>query len=118
MIATREPVDASAYDAAVVMTHNFPRDVDILRTLLASRIAYIGLLGPRTRGDELLAELHATREARIFSPVGLDLGAETPEEIALSIVAEIQAVLNARSARPLRELDEPIHTPRNVATCA
>lgn len=114
VVATRDPVDVGAYDAAVVMTHNFPRDVEILRALLASRIAYIGLLGPRTRGDELLAEVNATRDSRIFSPVGLDVGAETPEEIALSIVAEIHAVLNARSARPLRELDEPIHTPRNT----
>lgn len=108
-VTTRDPVDVSGYDAAVVMTHNFARDVDILRTLLASRIGYIGLLGPRTRGDELLAELGATRDARIFSPVGLDLGAETPEEIALSIVAEMQAVLSGRSGRALRDLDAPIH---------
>jgi len=109
VVTTREPIDVSGYDAAVVMTHNFPRDVEILRALLASRIRYIGLLGPRTRGNELLAELGAAREARIFSPVGLDLGAETPEEIALSVVAEIQSVLAGRSARPLREIDAPIH---------
>ena len=118
MVTTRDPIDASEYDAAVVMTHNFSRDVDILRTLLRSRLGYIGLLGPRTRGDELLAEVGAPRDSRIFSPVGLDLGAETPEEIALSIVAEIQAVLGARSARALRELDVPIHEPRNTPTCA
>ena len=118
VVTTREAIDVSDYDAAVVMTHNFARDVDILRTLLASRIAYIGLLGPRTRGDELLAEVDAPRDSRIFSPVGLDLGAETPEEIALSIVAEIQAVLNARSGRALRDLDRPIHAPRNTPTCA
>lgn len=117
VVTKREPVDGSEYDAAVVMTHNFPRDAGILRTLLASRLAYIGILGPRARGDELLAEVHATRDSRIFSPAGLDLGAETPEEIALSIVAEIQAVLNARSARALRDLDEPIHTPRTVPAC-
>lgn len=118
VVTTRDPIDVSESDAAVVMTHNFPRDVEILRMLLASRIAYIGLLGPRTRGDELLAEVNAPRDARIFSPVGLDLGAETPEEIALSIVAEIQAVLNARSARALRDLEVPIHEPRNTPTCA
>src|SRR5688500_14031131 len=111
VVTTLDPVDVSEYDAAVVMTHNFERDVAILRTLLRSQLAYIGLLGPRSRGDELLAEVAAPRDARIFSPVGLDLGAETPEEIALSIVAEIQAVLSARSARALRELDEPIHEP-------
>ena len=118
VVTTREPIDADDYDAAVVMTHNFPRDVEILSTLLASHIAYIGLLGPRSRGDELLAELGVPRDARIFSPIGLDLGAETPEEIALSIVAEIQAVLNARSARALREVNAPIHEPRNTPTCA
>jgi xanthine dehydrogenase accessory factor len=111
VVTTREPFDVSGYHAAVVMTHNFPRDVEILRLLLASRMHYIGLLGPRTRGDELLAELGATRDARIFSPVGLDLGAETPEEIALSIVGEIQAVLRGRSARSLRDIDAPIHAP-------
>ena len=110
-VTTRDPIDVSDYDAAVVMTHNFPRDVEVLRNLLASRIHYIGLLGPRSRGDELLAEVGAARDARIFSPVGLDLGVETPEEIALSIVSEIQAVLGGRTARPLRELDAPIHAP-------
>ncbi len=109
VVTTRDPIDVSAYDAAVVMTHNFPRDVEILRALLASRIRYIGVLGPRSRGDELLAELGASRDSRIFSPVGLDLGAETPEEIALSIVSEIQAVLGGGSARSLRERETAIH---------
>jgi len=118
IVTTRDPIDLSEYDAAVVMTHNFERDVQILRALLHSHIAYIGLLGPRSRGDELLAEVGAPRDSRIFSPVGLDLGAETPEEIALSIVAEVQAVLSARSARALRELDVPIHEPRTTPTCA
>jgi len=118
VVTTREPIDVGDYDAAVVMTHNFPRDVDVLRMLLESRIGYIGLLGPRTRGDELLAEIGATRDARIHNPIGLDLGGETPEDIALSIVAEIQQVLQRRSGRPLRELDVPIHTPANIPTCA
>ena len=114
---TRDAIDVAAYDAAVVMTHNYPRDVEILRALLASPIRYIGLLGPRSRGDELLAEVGATRDSRIYSPVGLDLGAETPEEIALSIVAEIQAVLNGRSGGALRDLDAPIHEPRKTPAC-
>lgn len=118
-VTTRDPVDVSEYDAAVVMTHNFLRDVDLLPSLLASRLPYIGLLGPRSRGDELLAEVGAIRDSRIHSPIGLDLGGETPEEIALSIVAEIQAVLQQRSARALRELDTPIHTPlAKTPTCA
>jgi xanthine/CO dehydrogenase XdhC/CoxF family maturation factor len=109
VITTRDSIDLREYDAAVVMTHNFGRDVDALRMLFASRIGYIGILGPRSRGDELLAELNAPRDARIFSPIGLDLGAETPEEIALAIIAEIQAVLSSRSARALRERDGAIH---------
>ena len=109
VITTRDPIDVSDYDAAIVMTHNFHRDADALGLLLRSQIAYIGLLGPKSRGDELLAEIGATREPRLHSPIGLDLGSETPEEIALSIVAEIQATLNRRSARALRELNEPIH---------
>ncbi|HEY0140121.1 MAG TPA: XdhC family protein [Thermoanaerobaculia bacterium] len=118
VVTTRAAIDLTPYDAAVVMTHNFHRDVEILRSLLASNIPYIGLLGPRRRGDELLAEVGAPRDSRIHSPIGLDLGAETPEEIALSIVAEIQAVLTRRSARHLRELQSPIHEPNAVPSCA
>jgi xanthine/CO dehydrogenase XdhC/CoxF family maturation factor len=118
VVTTRDPVDVSEYDAAVVMTHNYPRDVELLPSLLASPLRYIGLLGPRSRGDELLADVSATRDSRIYSPVGLDLGGETPEEIALSIVAEIQAVLQQRSARELRSLDAPIHAPVDAEPCA
>ncbi|PYQ27659.1 MAG: hypothetical protein DMF56_18790 [Acidobacteria bacterium] len=118
VIMTRASVDVSDYDAAVVMTHNFDRDADALQLLLRSQIAYIGLLGPKSRGDELLAEIGATRKPRFHNPVGLDLGSETPEEIALSVIAEIQAVLNRRSARALRELNAPIHDPANTPACA
>ncbi|HEV7428211.1 MAG TPA: XdhC family protein [Thermoanaerobaculia bacterium] len=109
VVKPRAEFDAREFDAAVVMTHNFARDADILRQLLASQIQYIGLLGPKSRGDELLAEIGASREPRLRSPIGLDLGGETPEEIALSIVAEIQAAFERRSARSLRELKVPIH---------
>ena len=100
------------YDAVVVMTHNFLRDVDVLQTVLPSDIPYIGLLGPKTRGEEVLAELReisAEARARLHNPIGLDLGGDSPEDIALAIVAEIQAVLNQRRAASLREKDGPIH---------
>jgi xanthine/CO dehydrogenase XdhC/CoxF family maturation factor len=87
VVKPRAPFDPRGFDAAVVMTHNFARDAEVLRQLLASQIQYIGLLGPKARGEELLAEVGASREARLHSPIGLDLGGETPEEIALSIVA-------------------------------
>ncbi len=118
-VTTREPVELRDYDAAVVMTHNFLRDAELLPRLMQSQLVYIGLLGPKSRGDELFAETGLAPDARIHSPIGLDLGSEMPEEIALSIVAEIQAVLNRRAARPLRELDAPIHAPVAVTpTCA
>jgi len=100
------------YDAVVVMTHNFLRDIDVLRVMLASSIPYVGLLGPKTRGEEVLAELRdvtAEMRQRLHNPIGLDLGGESPEDIALAIVSEIQAVLNRRRAESLREKEGPLH---------
>lgn len=113
-------VDLAAFDAAVVMTHNFLHDLALLSAVLPSPIPYVGLLGPKTRGDELLAQLAepaAQHRARVRYPIGLDLGAETPEEIALSIVAEIQAALSGRSGASLREKEGPIHADTASATC-
>lgn len=100
--------------ACVVMTHNFLHDLELMKVLLPSPAAYIGFLGPRRRTNELLEKLseetlmpgiEATEAQleRLFAPVGLDLGAETPEEIALSIVAEIQRVRRGKSGESLRE---------------
>ena len=101
---------------AVVMTHHYAHDVPLLRNLLPCPLAYLGLLGPRKRAEKILSDLVTgglpltpETHARLHAPVGLDLGAETPEEVALAIVAEIQAVLTGRDARPLRERTSPIH---------
>jgi xanthine/CO dehydrogenase XdhC/CoxF family maturation factor len=101
---------------AVIMTHNFNNDVALVRTLLASAASYVGLLGPRAKADHLLGRLAEegimpTEDeiARFHSPVGLDIGAETPEEIALAIIAEIQAALHDRPGMPLRLREGPIH---------
>lgn len=107
-----EKVDLTLFDAAVVMTHNYLHDLALLTALAASPITYIGVLGPKSRGDELLAQLGSVPQSfrdRFHSPIGLDLGGETPEEIALAIVAEIQAVLEQHAAKPLRELEGRIH---------
>ncbi len=100
----------------VVMTHHYVHDVPILRDLLARPLAYLGLLGPKKRAQKILADLESggmtispAQQARLHAPVGLDLGAETPEQVALSILAEMQAVLARRNARPLRERTQPIH---------
>lgn len=107
----RESVDLTRFDAAVIMTHNFLYDQALLQTLLASAVPYIGLLGPKARGQELLG---GVSDPRIHNPAGLDLGAETPEQIAVSIVAEIEAFLNRRSGQPLRELEGPLHVRPSV----
>jgi xanthine dehydrogenase accessory factor len=107
--SVKERVDLGAFDAAVIMTHNFLHDLALLAAILPSPIPYVGLLGPKSRGDDLLAQLGDVPAERLHSPIGLDLGGETPEEIALAIVAEIQAVLNQRDAKSLRDLDRPIH---------
>ena len=101
---------------AVVMTHNYAHDLALLRELLPRPLRYLGVLGPRRRTERLLAELRAEgleveREAlhKLHSPIGLDLGADQPEQIALAIVAEAQAVIHGRPARSLREHGGPIH---------
>ena len=76
---------------AIVMTHSFLQDQFVLRHIAPIGLDYIGILGPHQRTQRLLGDLEERPVRAPFAPVGLDLGAETPEEIALSIVAEIQA---------------------------
>ncbi|GIU98060.1 MAG: xanthine dehydrogenase accessory factor [Actinomycetota bacterium] len=101
---------------AVVMTHNFLRDKGYLRALLATPVAYIGMLGPSARTRRILHELESEgvrpseRDLhRIHGPAGLDLGAEGPEEIAQAIVAEILAFRRGRGGGFLKLRPGPIH---------
>jgi xanthine/CO dehydrogenase XdhC/CoxF family maturation factor len=101
---------------AVVMSHNFLRDLGYLRSFLGTEVAYIGMLGPRDRLDRLLESLaregvRPTEEdiRKIHGPAGLDLGAEGPEEIAAAIVGEILAVRRGRAAGFLKDRTGPIH---------
>ena len=107
---------ADARTFVIVMTHNFLRDKEYLRSFLASPVAYIGMLGPAARTQRLLMELADEGvditdddRARIHGPAGLDLGSEGPEEIAGSIVAEIVAVRRGRAGGFLKERPGPIH---------
>src|SRR5690606_12462092 len=93
----------------VVMTHHYVHDLPLLRLLLPLELPYLGLLGPRKRAERILGELEAggltvtpAMRARLHAPVGLDLGGDTPEAVALSMLAEMQSVLEARNALPLR----------------
>jgi xanthine/CO dehydrogenase XdhC/CoxF family maturation factor len=100
----------------IVMSHRYRDDRAALRGLLARPLAYLGVLGPRHRTGRILDELaeegiapdEASRE-RLYAPVGIDLGGASPETVALSIVAEVQAVRSNRRPQHLRELTRPIH---------
>ena len=115
----RDAPSRYARSFAVVMSHDYERDRDCLAALLASRASYVGVLGPRRRAERMLAELSRAGMVltdamlgRLHAPVGLDLGAETPQEIALAVVSELQAVLTESAPRQLRERSGPIHVVR------
>ncbi|MFL5330781.1 MAG: XdhC family protein [Gemmataceae bacterium] len=96
--------------AAVVMNHNFEEDRDAIAMLLGSDVRYIGILGPRDRTEQILAEVDASLALdRIYAPIGLDVGAETPEEIAASIIGQIIAVFSGHPGGHLRDRTGPIH---------
>lgn len=100
-----ECVDLAAIDAAVVMSHHLQNDACFLKQLHARQLKYIGLLGPRRRREKLIAMAGCDDDPSIFGPAGLDIGAELPESIALSIVAELHAVLCQRDGRSLLHRD-------------
>ncbi|HEY8483142.1 MAG TPA: XdhC/CoxI family protein [Longimicrobiales bacterium] len=97
---------------AVVMTHNFADDKEYVRALVRTPVSYIGMLGPRRRTERILGALDAEGPldtSRIYGPVGLDIGAEGAEQVALSVVGEILAVRSGRRGLSLRERKRPIH---------
>lgn len=105
------PLDARS--AAILITHHFEMDSGWIKLLMPSVAGYVGLMGHRRRGQRILSELETAptpaQAARFYSPVGLDLGSESPETIALAILAEIQAVFSDKRAIHLREAQGVIH---------
>lgn len=99
--------------AFVVMNHNYDRDKEMLTGALKSAAFYVGALGPKRRTAQILEELgdpfSEDQLAKLRSPAGLDIGADTPEAIAVSIIAEIQSVLRNRNGGPLRDRTSPIY---------
>ena len=99
---------------AVVMTHNYADDRAYLGALLGTPARYIGVLGPRQRTERILSELAAVgpvEAARVYGPVGLDIGTDGAEQVALSALSEILSVRSGRRPASLRERTEPIHLP-------
>lgn len=106
------PIDEQT--AFILMAHDFNTDRANLPKALATNAPFVGVLGPRVRTERMVTELAAegvfiSLEERVHAPVGLDIGATSPEEIALSIVAEIKAVLSGRDGSSLRLRQAPIH---------
>jgi xanthine/CO dehydrogenase XdhC/CoxF family maturation factor len=102
--------------AAVVMTHNYFHDRELLKVLLSRSLRYVGCLGPKHRTERLLSELpdvpdvlDMQRLGQLHAPAGIDIGAETSSEIALSITAEVLAVLRGRRGGSLRARQGAIH---------
>jgi len=102
--------------AFVLMTHNYNYDLEVLKQLATKDCVYIGILGPKKKFLRMIEdltgsgfELPQSMRENIYSPVGLDIGAETAEEIALSVISEIKAVFSFRNPHFLRDKEQSIH---------
>jgi len=110
-------VEITPRTLTLLMSHNYAHDLALLGFLLASPARYVGVMGPRKRTERMLCDLAAGGDfrleeedrARLYSPAGLDVGANSPAEVALSIVAEMRAVLDGRGGGSLRERRGSIH---------
>jgi xanthine dehydrogenase accessory factor len=105
-VLNKVPLDA--HSSALVMTFNIERDCEWLQALAHAPLAYFGAIGSRERAMRMHASV-SHMGARLHAPAGLDIGSETPEEIALAVIAEILAVLNAREGGSLGRSARPIH---------
>lgn len=116
VLSQLQPDDQTVF---ILMTHNYNYDQQLLKYLVQQKNChYIGSLGPRKRLERMIADLaeegvklNPIQLSRIFGPVGLDLGSETAEEIALSIAAEIKKVLSGKTGISLKDKQEAIHQP-------
>jgi xanthine dehydrogenase accessory factor len=111
----RNNVSITPRTAAVVVSHHFERDRNYLESLLGSEAAYIGMLGPRARTERMLSNLaergvkRGDGDERLYSPVGMDIGGDGPDAIALAIIAEVSAIMANRSGMHLRDKRGPLH---------
>lgn len=112
-----EQISIDSQTVFVLMTHNYNYDLAMLKALLEREVAYIGVLGPKKKLERMLGELKdkgmeltEKQLSSIYGPVGLEIGAETAEEIALSIIAEIKAVFAGKNGMSLRDSKDFIHS--------
>lgn len=118
-----ENIEVSKRTVFVLMTHNYNYDLSVFKLLLdQDEIPYIGILGPKKKYtrmlDQLAGEGFTTTDQqlkKVYAPIGLELGAESPSEIALSILSEIQAVITETPGASLKHKDGPIHQKKNNA---
>jgi xanthine dehydrogenase accessory factor len=115
-----EQIEINEHTVFLLMTHNYNYDMAMLKQLLQKNVAYIGMLGPKKKRERMLNELKdegllftEQQLSVLHSPVGLDIGAETSEEIAVSILAEIKALFAGKDVQSLRTIKEVIH-PRSA----
>jgi xanthine/CO dehydrogenase XdhC/CoxF family maturation factor len=99
------------HSACIIMAHDYARDLKNLKASLDLGFPYVGILGPRVRSEKMLDELGVDMNERenLYYPVGLDIGANNPEEISISVLSEIKAHFSQRPGTHLKELDGPIH---------
>ena len=104
------------FTAIVLMSHNLNYDKQVILEIINSEASYIGILGPKKRAEKLIAHLEENNievtpeiQQKLHYPIGLDIGAETPDEIAVSIIAEIQAKFNNRTGGFLKYRSGSIH---------
>jgi xanthine dehydrogenase accessory factor len=111
-------INCDSQTVFVLMTHNYNYDLGVLREFIQNEtMPYVGSLGPKKKLERMFNDLSEVgiivtedHKTRIYGPVGLDIGAETSEEIALSVLAEIKAVLNKKPGMPLRQKKDVIHS--------
>jgi xanthine/CO dehydrogenase XdhC/CoxF family maturation factor len=119
--AVLDQLSMDARTVFVMMTHNYNYDLSMLKALLPTQTPYIGMLGPKKKLDRMLDELRQegmklddVMLSKVHGPTGLEIGAETPEEIALSIIAEIQAVVEGKAGGMLKHKADVIHAREDI----
>lgn len=112
-----QEISITPFTAVVLMSHNLKYDEEVMRQIVGSHAPYIGILGPKKRADKIFntlkekykIDISAEQMDRVHAPIGLDIGAETPDEIAMSIISEIQAKFSNRSGGFIKYRTGPIH---------